>query len=191
VTGLRQRRHDETKAAIVNASFTLFAEQGFAETTMEQIATAAGLSRSTLYRRFASKEDIVVEVPRRWLAAWDDAVEELDGAAPLAEALAAGCLAVAGEIDRDTENVLAAYQALRQSPALQNSTSASADWLERMVALVSRLEPDLAQFDTTAIAGAYLGAIDTMMIAWTEAGGKASVVGTTKRLLARLAPILP
>ncbi|MDF1706132.1 MAG: mycofactocin system transcriptional regulator [Aeromicrobium sp.] len=44
--------------AIERAAFTLFEHQGFEATTMEHIAVAVGVSRRTLFRYFASKNDI-------------------------------------------------------------------------------------------------------------------------------------
>jgi AcrR family transcriptional regulator len=38
----------------------LFVAQGYDETTIDDIAAAAGLSRRTLFRYFASKEDLVL-----------------------------------------------------------------------------------------------------------------------------------
>lgn len=45
-------------AAIEAAAFRLFAEHGFEETTVEDIAEAAGIGRRTLFRYFPSKYDI-------------------------------------------------------------------------------------------------------------------------------------
>ena len=45
-------------AAIEQAAFTLFAERGFARTTLDAIAEAVGVSRRTLFRYYQSKNDI-------------------------------------------------------------------------------------------------------------------------------------
>ncbi len=47
------------KKQILQSGFTLFSEQGFQATTMEQIATSVSVARTTLYEYFKSKEDIL------------------------------------------------------------------------------------------------------------------------------------
>ncbi|WP_163507439.1 TetR/AcrR family transcriptional regulator [Fodinicola acaciae] len=59
MTGLRELKKARTKAEIQRQAVRLFADQGYAETTMEQIAAAAEVSPSTVFRYFATKEDLV------------------------------------------------------------------------------------------------------------------------------------
>lgn len=47
-----------THAEIESAAFRLFAEHGFEQTTLEAIATEVGVGRRTLFRYYASKNDI-------------------------------------------------------------------------------------------------------------------------------------
>lgn len=44
---------------MVEAAFALFDEQGYDTTTVEQIVERAGVSRSTFFRAFGSKEDVI------------------------------------------------------------------------------------------------------------------------------------
>jgi AcrR family transcriptional regulator len=54
-----QRHRERTKVAIEDASLRLFAEQGFDETTVEELATASGVARRTVFRYFSSKNDVI------------------------------------------------------------------------------------------------------------------------------------
>jgi mycofactocin system transcriptional regulator len=55
----RGRRPSTTRAQIARVALGLFERNGFDETTVEDIAGAAGISRRTLFRYFESKRDIV------------------------------------------------------------------------------------------------------------------------------------
>jgi AcrR family transcriptional regulator len=59
--GLRERKKAKTRAAIQQHALRLFREQGYAETTVDQIAEAAEISPSTFFRYFATKEDVVIQ----------------------------------------------------------------------------------------------------------------------------------
>jgi AcrR family transcriptional regulator len=58
--GLRERKKAKTRAAIQDHALRLFIEQGYAATTVEQIAAAAEVSQSTFFRYFPTKEDTVL-----------------------------------------------------------------------------------------------------------------------------------
>ena len=59
VAGLRERKKRATRIAIRDAAMRLFDDQGFAGTTMDQIAEAADVSRATVFTYFPTKEEIV------------------------------------------------------------------------------------------------------------------------------------
>jgi AcrR family transcriptional regulator len=54
-TSLRDRKTKETRARIAEAALDLFVKQGYAETTVDQIAWAADVSRRTLFLHFPNK----------------------------------------------------------------------------------------------------------------------------------------
>ena len=58
--GLRERKKAKTRAAIREHALRLFEEQGYAATTVDQIAEAADISQSTFFRYFPTKEDVIV-----------------------------------------------------------------------------------------------------------------------------------
>src|ERR1700761_6008199 len=58
--GLRERKKIKTRQAIRRAAFRLIEENGYAATTVEQIAEAAEVSPSTFFRYFPTKESVLL-----------------------------------------------------------------------------------------------------------------------------------
>jgi AcrR family transcriptional regulator len=63
---LREISRDAVRARITEVALDLFAEHGFDQVTVDQIAAAAGMSGRTFHRYFPAKEDVVVGEPERW-----------------------------------------------------------------------------------------------------------------------------
>jgi AcrR family transcriptional regulator len=65
-TALAQDRSKQTRRRLVRAAVELWTERGFdhgvEETTVEEIAKAAGVTKGTFYFHFAHKEDILLEL---------------------------------------------------------------------------------------------------------------------------------
>lgn len=57
--GRRERRKTETRDALRTAAHRLFAEKGFANTTIDDITAAADVSRRTFFRYYSSKDDLL------------------------------------------------------------------------------------------------------------------------------------
>ena len=58
--GLRERKKQQTRDRIANEALRLFAERGYDETTLADIADAAEVAPRTIFAYFDSKEDIVL-----------------------------------------------------------------------------------------------------------------------------------
>jgi TetR/AcrR family transcriptional repressor of uid operon len=64
--------HDETSARILDAAYELFCRIGIQRSTMEDVARRAGVSRITVYRRFATKGALVDQLVRREIRRYFD-----------------------------------------------------------------------------------------------------------------------
>jgi TetR/AcrR family transcriptional regulator, regulator of mycofactocin system len=79
------RRPSTSQAELSHVALQLFAERGFDETTVDDIAAAAGIGRRTFFRYFASKNDLPwgdfdeqLEKMRKYLREMPDDVPLMD-----------------------------------------------------------------------------------------------------------------
>jgi len=57
--GLRERKRQRTRKALITAAMQLFEEKGYEETTVAEIAAAADVSTKTFFNYFASKDEVL------------------------------------------------------------------------------------------------------------------------------------
>ena len=60
MTGLRERKKQQTHDALSEAAIALFLERGFDEVSVTDIAEAANVSKPTLFKYFPTKQDLVL-----------------------------------------------------------------------------------------------------------------------------------
>ncbi|MFI9005705.1 TetR/AcrR family transcriptional regulator [Actinosynnema sp. NPDC053489] len=82
---LRERKKRRTREALLATGLRLFAERGFAETTLDELCAAVEVSKRTFFRTFAGKEELA-NAPLHDL--WTRFLRELGEAEPAGEGLA-------------------------------------------------------------------------------------------------------
>ena len=104
-SGLLQERSRRTRHELVRAALALWTERGFEhgieDTTVEEIAQAAGVTKGTFYFHFAHKEDILLEMGVETAQAMMREVElGIRGSRPAVEILQGRISSLARRIER-------------------------------------------------------------------------------------------
>jgi AcrR family transcriptional regulator len=115
--GLRERNTKGRRAALVKAAYALFAQQGYAATTMDDVAARAGVSRRTAFRYFATKEDLVFPHREERLARLEELLLAREGEAPL-QTVRRACLAVARDYEEARQQMLTQWRIAESEPSL-------------------------------------------------------------------------
>ena len=155
--GLRERKKSRTRAEIRAQALRLFREQGFHETTTEQIAAAADISPSTFFRYFRAKERIVLsdDLDATMVGAFTDQPDDL----PVIEALRRAIELGLAHLDRDDEQER--RKLIRSVPELR---AAQAEDIRQTIGLLAqavtaRLGRAADDFEMHVFAGALAGGI--------------------------------
>lgn len=105
-TAPRTLKSTQTRKSILDAALALFAEKGFAKTTMRDIAARAGMSLGLTYRYFERKEDFAVALYEGMAAELEQAAAALP-AGTLAARFAALIVATIAHLEQHREAFLA------------------------------------------------------------------------------------
>ncbi|MCS7481042.1 TetR family transcriptional regulator [Umezawaea endophytica] len=169
--GLREQRKARTRKAIQEHALRLFLADGYDATTVERIASAAGVSHMTFFRYFPSKEAVVENDE------YDPMLVELIRAQPAgAGPLTALRNAVVGGIREvyatDKDALLVRTRLILTTPALRGRQWRNAESTQALFAeaLATRADGGTT-FELRVLAAAVLGALSTALAEWAEGDG--------------------
>ncbi|GAA1352884.1 TetR/AcrR family transcriptional regulator [Streptomyces beijiangensis] len=192
--GLRERKKIKTRTEIRRATYALIAEQGYDATTVEQIAEAAEVSPSTVFRYFPTKEDIVLTDEYDPLLARE--LRARPAGEPVLESLryviAAGVrMANADESDADEMRQRTALMV--SVPALRSRMMESMSVSAHMICeiLAERCGRESGDLEIRAYTMAVMGALHETTVYWAEHGHQDDLVELVDRTLNTLRDGLP
>lgn len=169
--GLRERKKIQTRQAIRRAAYRLFAAQGYDATPIDQIAEAADVSPSTVFRYFPTKEDIVLTDE------YDPVIEEALRSRPAdehpVESMRRVLVASLRHLIRaESEDIALRTQLLRDVPAIRGrmaETQAESHRIVRTV-LAERTGKPADGLELRVITSAVLTALHEAVMYWVDTG---------------------
>ena len=186
--GLREKNTGERRAALVDAAYALFAQKGYAATTMDDISARAGLSRRTAFRYFASKEDLVFPHREERLALLTELLVPRESELPF-ETVRRACLALARHYQDDREHMLAQFRIVESEPSLLGRELQydrhSEVAIERAF-LAGERETSRGKRRARVRAAAVIGVVRATLREWLEAGATGDLVRLGRETLADL-----
>ena len=191
--GLRERRKTSTRREIVEAALDLFEKNGFDSTTINDVAAAADVSPRTVFRHFATKEDLVFfgqsEENERMAALLQAAPK---GGDPV-DTLIAVTRALVLSPGATPEQLVRGRRLVERVPSLRAFKGALMGHIEGM--LVAALAPARASraelLRVRLLAAVHVAALDVVMSSWMHAGAKgtpSAELDTIEQLLRRAFP---
>ena len=156
----------ETIQKLQDTALDLFEEHGYDNVTVDQIASAAGVSHMTFFRHFPTKESVVVSDPYDPLIAEAVSVQSADLRAleRVRRGLVEVSSAMGDSVDATTRSRIrigVSHPKLRA--AMWENTRVTEDLLTSV--LVASGEPE---FEARVVVGACLGAVMAALVDWAR-----------------------
>lgn len=171
---LRERKKLRTQTELQDAALALFAEHGFDHVTADDIAAAVEVSKTTFYRYFESKEDVLLGDPAEGIAKMRGALAARPADEPVIDAVcnAVKDLAQQYAIDRETAQLRRRIGQATPSVAARNLERQAA-WEQTVVDFVLAREHDLPNPELMArvIAASILATTRTTVEYWLDSDG--------------------
>jgi AcrR family transcriptional regulator len=144
ICGLRERKKQRTREALIQAAFDLFGRKGFEATTIDEIADAVEVSSRTFFRYFASKEDVVLTLQEDQFTAFYAALAARPPDEPLLTALRQATVGVVRDFEQGRAGTSAGRFSCVQD-LLRHSPSVLARSLEQCSARTDEMSQRIAE----------------------------------------------
>ncbi|RJO71549.1 MAG: TetR family transcriptional regulator [Myxococcales bacterium] len=177
--GLRERKKLRTREELIRAATRLFLEHGFDHITVDDVAQAAEISRSTFFRYFPSKEDVVFPYQRERISRLAELVRQPEAGELPFKAVRYGCLAIAAYFMEIKEELLLQRRIIFASPFLTSRQTEYDNQWEKVIAdrLIPAVADNPADVRAARIAGgAIFGVIRAVLRDWFEDGCRQDLV---------------
>ncbi|MFB9903606.1 TetR/AcrR family transcriptional regulator [Allokutzneria oryzae] len=183
--GLRETKMERTRQLIADKAFELFTAQGFATTTMEQIAAAAEVGPRTLYRYYATKESLLLTFVEQKLDAALDVLRAQPEDVPLPEALYKLVDYVLRTVAESGDRIIAVYELAWRTPSARAQLSdKTSHWRRELATEISRRMGGRSAELAAALASANtMTVIEVSIHNWVSSGGRANMRRLTHRAL--------
>src|ERR1700735_5347351 len=129
-TGLRERKKQQTRETIARVALALFAERGYDETTLADIAAAADVAPRTIFAFFESQEEILLCEESGFLTRLRRMLDER----PVGTTTVDAIRQFLSHIDAPDEEAKLRKQIIVETPSLQMKMRARHSQLESMLA---------------------------------------------------------
>lgn len=191
---LNERRRTETRIAIADAAVELFARDGFDSVTMDDVAAAADVSRRTVYRHFATKEDLIFDHPTRWLDHFEAVLATRGDNESTRDVCGRGLLAVAEMIQDTGDAVASAFAIYAADPGVRARGADTQDrWVQRYAELITAdvgTSADL-QVMILTVAGSLVATTNALVAVWAQHRPQFDMVDLTRDAIDHIDPLWP
>ncbi|MCF3963114.1 TetR/AcrR family transcriptional regulator [Streptomyces fuscigenes] len=168
---LRERKKLRTRIAIRRATYRLIASEGYEATTVEQIAEAAEVSPSTVFRYFPVKEDIVLTDEYDPVMA--DILRQRPAGEPILESLRFVIVeSLRGMLRDQPEELYARTRLMVEVPSIRARMSETMSTTSQLLAqiLAERTGRDPAELELRLFVSTVIGTLREVTIYWGERG---------------------
>ncbi|MEU8823495.1 TetR family transcriptional regulator [Streptomyces sp. NPDC048636] len=144
-TGLRERKKQRTRSALVHTAFELFTRQGYEETTIDEIVEAVDVSQRTFFRYFANKEEVAFATQGSAEALCFDALCARPTDEPPLTALRNAILDAWDRMGETIEELVPTELHLRMYQVIESTPALLAVHLRRTMEMEERLAREVAR----------------------------------------------